>query len=163
LGALAYRQENFKNALIYTIQAYLLFDALRSPSRALAERNIARIRSQMDDETFMTHWQMFAGDRPVVAAMEPGETQDTDRGKALTVEQLPSVVSSVISQGTAEQRQQFAAVLIEMQQQLPPEAAPVGRFFGCLAAALRGETPEVGLLEAPFTELWQVFEERLRQ
>ncbi|HAG99375.1 MAG TPA: hypothetical protein DCL75_11095, partial [Ktedonobacter sp.] len=36
------------------------------------------------------------------------ETENTDEDEGLTVEELPDVVSSVILQGTEEQRQQFA-------------------------------------------------------
>jgi hypothetical protein len=61
-----------------------------------------------------------------------------------------------------EERQQFATVLIENQQYLPPEGAALGRFFACLAATLLGETPEVAELEAPFTDLWQAFQDTLR-
>ncbi|MFL5653956.1 MAG: CHAT domain-containing protein [Ktedonobacteraceae bacterium] len=90
------------------------------------------------------------------------EMENTDEDEALTVEELPGVVSSVISQGTIQERQQFAASLIEAQRQLPPEGVALGKFFGCLAAALRNETPEVESLEAPFTDLWQAFQNTLR-
>jgi hypothetical protein len=162
LGLLAYEQKDFENALAYMIQAYILFDALRSPFRALAQRTITEIRSHMDEETFMTHWRTLTGDRPLVTVVEQEDTVDTDEDDALTVEELPSIVSSIILRGTAEQHQQIAADLIEAQQQLPPEAAPLRQFLECLVAALRGETPEVALLEPPFTELWQKFQERLR-
>lgn len=154
LGFLAYTQGNLEEALMYTIQAYILFDALGSPYRDLAQSTITRIRSDMNEETFMTHWRTFAGDRPLIAALEQAKRQ-------VTVGELPSVVSSSILKGTAEQRQQLVADLIKAQQQLPPEAAPQGRFLGCLVAALCGETPEVRLLEPPFTELWQAFQDAL--
>jgi hypothetical protein len=48
------------------------------------------------------------------------------------------------------------------QEELPLEEDALGRFFGCLVASLRGETPEVASLEAPFTELWQSFRDALR-
>jgi len=96
----------------------------------------------------------------MVAAVEHEEAENTDEGQ--TVEKLPGVVSSVILQGTMEERQQFATVLIDYQQYLPPEGAALGRFFACLAAALRGDTPEVAELEAPCTELWQAFQDALR-
>ena len=96
----------------------------------------------------------------MVAAVEHEEAENTDKGQ--TVEKLPGVVSSVILQGTMEERQQFATALIENQQYLPPEGAALGRFFACLAAALLGETPEVAELEAPFTDLWQAFQDTLR-
>ena len=98
----------------------------------------------------------------MVALVEQEEAQNADEDDALTIEQLPSVVSSVMSQGTPEQRQQLIAALAEAQRQLPSESAPLGRFFECLAAALRGETPEVTQLVSPFTQLWQEFQERLR-
>ncbi|HEY6409160.1 MAG TPA: hypothetical protein VIY29_16995, partial [Ktedonobacteraceae bacterium] len=93
---------------------------------------------------------------------EQEETENTDEDEGPTVEKLPGVVSSIILQGTAEERQQFAEWLIENQRELPPEGAALGRFFGCLAAALRGDTPEVAALEAPFTDLWQVFQDALK-
>ena len=163
LGLLAYEQENFEDALIYTIQAYVLLDALRFPSRAFARHTIARIRSHMDERTFMTHWQTFAGDRPLIAAINQEEIQDAHEDHVLTVGELSGVVSSVVLQGTTEQCQQLAANLIEAQQQLPPEAAPLGHFYTCLAEVLRGEEKlGMALLEPPFTELWQEFQERLR-
>ena len=97
----------------------------------------------------------------MVAAVDQEETEDTDEDAALTIEKLPSVVSSVILQGTIEERQQFATSLIENQQELPPEKEALGNFFGCLAAVLRGETPEVASLEASFTGLWQAFQDAL--
>lgn len=90
------------------------------------------------------------------------ETKNTDEDEELTVEELPEVVSSVILQGTTEERQQFATELVEAQQELSPEEAALGRFFGCLVAALREETPEVAALEAPFTDLWQAFQDALK-
>jgi len=65
LGMLTYEQEDFESALIYTIQSYILFDALRSPSRAFALRMIDRIRSHIDEEAFIAHWQRLAGNRPL--------------------------------------------------------------------------------------------------
>ena len=97
----------------------------------------------------------------MVAAVDQEETEDTDEDAALTIEKLPSVVSSVILQGTIEERQEFATSLIENQQELPPEKEALGNFFGCLAAVLRGETPEVASLEASFTGLWQAFQDAL--
>jgi hypothetical protein len=243
---LAYDQGNFENALRYTIQAYVLFDALRSPFRASAQLMIAKIRNHVDEETFTRQWQKLADSHPLppsevafvtdlnhlckemvatlrtrnveqlevlvtrieqmlksdfpmegaqnflvvllawlrkqdthflaeklqspfreaytqmVADVEQEEIQMVNEDDALTVEKLPEAVASVILHETAEQCQQFAASLVEAQQQLPPEAISLGLFFGCLAAALRGETPEVALLEVPFTEWWQEFQERLR-
>jgi hypothetical protein len=98
----------------------------------------------------------------MVAAVEQEGTENADEDRPLVVEDLPRVVSSVILQGTAEQRQQFTTVLIETQQQLPPEQASLGKFFACLAAVLQGETPEIASLEAPFTDLWQEFQDALR-
>jgi hypothetical protein len=37
----------------------------------------------------------------------------------------------------------------------------LGHFLACLAAALREETPEVALLEPPFTAFWQQFQDAL--
>jgi len=51
---------------------------------------------------------------------------------------------------------------MEAQRQLSSEDVALGRLFGCLAAALRDETPEVAALEAPFTDLWQAFQDALR-
>ena len=42
LGMLAYKQRDFEQALTYTIQAYILFDSLHSPSRDRVRRIIAR-------------------------------------------------------------------------------------------------------------------------
>ena len=64
-------------------------------------------------------------------------------------------------QGIAEKLQQFAVALVEAQ--LPPEEAALGKFFGCLVASLLGETPEILSLEAPFTELWQAFQDTLNE
>lgn len=97
----------------------------------------------------------------MVAAVEQEEAQDTDEEDGITIEQLPDIISSVILRGTTEERQQFATVFVEQQQQLPPEDAPLGHFLECLAATLREETPEVASLEPPFTELWQKFQDAL--
>ncbi len=97
----------------------------------------------------------------MVAAVQQEETESTDEDDGLAVEDLPGVVSSLILQGTAEQRQQVAAELTKAQQQVTLMEAALGRFFGCLAAALRGETPEVASLEPPFTDLWQEFQDAL--
>jgi len=104
----------------------------------------------------------YDGYAQMVAAVEQEETENAEENDGLTVEELPGVVSSVILQGTTQQRQQLATNFVETQQQLPPEEATLGRFLGCLAAALRGETPEVALLEAPFTDVWQAFQDALR-
>ena len=162
LGRIAYLQGDFEKALIYTIQTYVVFDSLRSPLRDSAQGMIAIIRRDMDETTFVAYWRAIAGDRPLVVTVEQEETQDTDKDNTLTVEQLSDHVSSLILRGTVEQRLQFAAHLVEAQQQLPPEEAALGRLFDCLAAALRGETPEVALLEAPFTDVWQAFQDALR-
>ena len=97
----------------------------------------------------------------MVVAVEQEETDNTDEEGALKIEDLPGLVSSTLLQGTVEQRQQMAEELIKAQQQVPPEQASLGNFFGCLATALRGETPEVASLEAPFTDLWQEFQDAL--
>jgi hypothetical protein len=180
LGVLVYEQGDFENALMYMIQAYLLFDALLSPSRALAQWNITKIRSLIGEETFTTQWRTLAGDRPLVAKVAQEGTQvfkmrllslmypffkwltkwltyAFEKRTSYAFEKLLGVVSPIILQGTLEQRQKLAATLLKV-----PGDAPARRFFGCLAAALQGETPEVGLLEPPFTELWQEFQERLR-
>ena len=246
LGALAYEQRDFEHALTYTIQAYILFDSLHSPSRDIAQRFIARIRSHMDEATFTALWRTIAGDRPLpmfsdqetnqhliqvvidfiqaptwgeskrflgshlellqpeIDALLQGlaaqqehegarktieehrlllascrdkgidgafaehqgvqrpEVENTDEDEGPTIEGLSRAVSSAILQGSTEERQQFAASLIEAQRQLPPEGVALGKFFGCLAAALRGETPEGASLEAPFTDLWQAFQDALR-
>ena len=331
LGQLAYEQGHFEKALMFAIRAYILFEGIGSPDSALTQRLITRIRSHMDEKTFMTHWQALAGDHPLpmlpiedirqlllqviidfiqaptwveskrvleahpgllrpeidvllqelaaqqeqegvrkviekyrlllaqcrikgidaafadlqvaqnaftanlnrlcsevvatlrtgnaeqcealatrieqmlkddlpiegvqdflqvliawlreqgthtlqeklqprfrdayarmAAAMEQEETEYTEENDRLTIGDLPRVASSLILQGTAEQRQQLATALMEAQQHLPPVEASLGRFFGCLAAGLRGETPEVASLEAPFTELWQAFQDALR-
>src|SRR6266536_1547751 len=262
LGTLAYQQGNFEKALAYTVQAFILLDSLHSPSRDIALRTIASIHNHIDEATFRTHWQAYAGDRPLptlsvaipisetdagqqqaqafitelnrlssevvttlrggsaekqealatrleqmlkddfplrgthdflkvliawlrgqdtqalfkslqpqhrdvytrmVAVVEQGKTSSTGEGNAssLTVADLPRAVSSLILQGSTEQRKQVAAWLIENQQQLSPEEAALGRFFGCLAAALREETPEATLLETPYTELWRAFQDAL--
>ena len=70
LGLLAYEQGHFEYALRHIIQAHILFEALQSPSRALAQDMIARIRGQIDEETFLNCWQAIAGDRPLIAAVE---------------------------------------------------------------------------------------------
>ena len=60
------------------------------------------------------------------------------------------------------QHPKMNGLLMEAQQELPPEEAALGKFFECLAAALRGETPKVAALEAPFTDLWQAFQDALK-
>jgi hypothetical protein len=97
----------------------------------------------------------------MLAAVDQTAGEDAGDDDGLTLEKLPDVVSSAILQGTTEQRDQLAASLAEAQQRLPPEAGPLGAFFGCLGAALRGETSEVSVLESPFTEMWQAFQEAL--
>jgi len=97
----------------------------------------------------------------MVSAVEQEETQNTDEEDTLKVEDLPGVVSSVILQGTAEQRQQVTEELMKAEQQVMLIEPSMGRFFGCLVAALQGQTPEVALLEAPFTDLWQEFQDAL--
>jgi len=87
---------------------------------------------------------------------------DPEEASEITIEDLPQAVAATILHGTAEQRQRFAGSLEETQQQLPAEEAPLGRFLGCLAAALGGETPESAALEAPFTDLWQAFLDALQ-
>jgi len=98
----------------------------------------------------------------MVAALEQEEMENTKKDDGLTDEELPHVVASVRVQGTEEQRRQFATTLLEAQQGLSPEEAALGRFFGCLAAALLGGTPGVASLEAPYTDLWQVFQDALK-
>ena len=78
-----------------------------------------------------------------------------------TLGELPRIVASMILQSTMPQRQEVAASLIEVQQDLPPEAVSLGNFLGCLAACLRGETPDTTVLEVPFTDLWQEFQSLL--
>jgi hypothetical protein len=89
-------------------------------------------------------------------------TTDPEEASEITIEGLPHAVADTILHGTAEQRRQFAVSLEETQQQLPAEAAPLGRFLEYLAAALRDETPEHAPLEAPFTDLWQAFLEAMQ-
>lgn len=98
----------------------------------------------------------------MVADVEQEEMENTNKDDGLTDEELPRVVASVIVQGTEEQRRQFAMTLLEVQQGLAPERAAQGRFFGCLAVALLGETPGVASLEAPYTDLWQAFQDALK-
>jgi len=97
----------------------------------------------------------------MVAAVQQEETESSNEDDALAVEDLPGVVSSVILRGTAEQRQQVEAELTKAQQQVGLVEPSLGRFFGCLAAALQGETPEIASLEPPFTDLWQEFQDAL--
>src|SRR5260370_38753496 len=52
--------------------------------------------------------------------------------------------------------------MVEAQRELPPEEAALGRFWGCLAAALLGGAPEIASLEAPFTDMWQEFPDALQ-
>jgi tetratricopeptide (TPR) repeat protein len=69
LGLLDYEQGNFENALISMIPAYLLLDALQSPSRTLLQdlQSVITegIRSQMDDAIFAAHWHTLAGGHPL--------------------------------------------------------------------------------------------------
>jgi tetratricopeptide (TPR) repeat protein len=98
----------------------------------------------------------------MVSAVEREETENADEEEdTLKVEDLPGVVSSVILRGTAEQRQQITEELMKAEQQVMLIEPALGRFFGCLAATLQGQTPEAALLEAPFTDLWQEFQDAL--
>jgi tetratricopeptide (TPR) repeat protein len=65
LGTIAYEQGDLEQALVLIIQAFLLFDALQAPDSATALVNLARIRTRMDEATFMGHWRALAGDRPL--------------------------------------------------------------------------------------------------
>jgi hypothetical protein len=87
---------------------------------------------------------------------------DPDKVPSFAPEDLPLAVAAAILHSTAEQRRQFAEFLKEAQQQLPAEAAPLGMFLECLAAALRDGTPDIAPLEAPFTDLWQAFLDALK-
>ena len=155
LGMLTYQQRNFEKALTYMIQTYILFDALGSPHRAFAQRMITEIRDHMDEETFMTQWRTLAGDQPLVAVVEQEETEDTHKDEALAILKLLGVISSVILQGTLEERLQLASYLPMVQKQLPPELAMLEGFFEHLAEALKRETPEAALV------LWQAFTDGL--
>ena len=87
--------------------------------------------------------------------------QDSENEHPITVADLPRLASAVLAQRTMDDRQQLAANLVEAQRGLPSEAASLGTFLGCLAAALRGETPDTTLLEERFPQLWQEFQEAL--
>lgn len=47
---------------------------------------IIDIHNRMDEETFMTQWRTFAGDRPLIAKAEQEETVDIDKNKAPAAE-----------------------------------------------------------------------------
>jgi tetratricopeptide (TPR) repeat protein len=65
LGVIAFEQDDLEQALVLTIQAFFLLDALHAPARAIALRMLARIRTRMDEDTFIRHWRALAGERPV--------------------------------------------------------------------------------------------------
>lgn len=77
----------------------------------------------------------------------------------MIVQELTRLASTTFAQGTLDDRQQLAVNLDEVQHGLAPEDAALRTFLGCLAAALRGETPDATTLEEPFTQLWQQFRE----
>jgi hypothetical protein len=75
MGKLAYLQENIEEALDFMIQAFLLFERLHSPNRTLAQQMLARIRSRIDEQSFLAHWQAIAGDHPLLLLTEEDTTQ----------------------------------------------------------------------------------------
>jgi tetratricopeptide (TPR) repeat protein len=160
LGMLAYEQGNFEQALTFTVQAFLLFEKLRAPNSAVARHMIARIRDQMDEAPFLARWRALAGDLPVPAP--PQEPSQEEAPSSMTFEDVLNAVGNALLHGTREEREQLATFLVETQQQLPPSQAALGRFLACLVAALRGETPDLPSLEAPFTEIWQQFQQALQ-
>ncbi len=160
LGKLAYEQRELEQALTSTFRAFLLFEKLRAPGSAIARTMIARIRDQMDEATFLARWRALAGNLPVPAL--PQEPSQKEAPSSMTLEDVLNAVVNALSHGTSEKREQLATALVEAQQQLPPSEAALGRFLACLAAALRGETPNLTTLEAPFTDWWQQFEQVLQ-
>ena len=65
LGIIAYEQGDLEQALVLTIQTFLLLDALHAPARATALWMLARIRKRIDEARFMRHWRALAGERPL--------------------------------------------------------------------------------------------------
>ena len=121
----------------------------------LRKQEIQMLKEKLQAPFHDTYAQM-------VAAVDQEDTEDTQGNDGLTVEGLPRVVASLVLQGTTEQRRQIATQMVEAQRELPPEEAALGRFWGCLAAALLGGAPEIASLEAPFTDLWQEFQDALK-
>src|SRR5205085_11625936 len=64
-----------EEALIYTAQAYILFDSLKSPARDIAAGAIARIRNQLGDDAFTVRWQAITGSRPVLIIADDNISQ----------------------------------------------------------------------------------------
>ena len=121
---------------------------------------IARIRAQMDEATFLAHWRALAGDLPVPAL--PQEPSQEEAPSSKTFEDVLNAVADALLHGASEEREQLATSLVEVQQQLPPSEAALGRFLACLAAVLRGETPDLTVLEAPFRDRWLQFQQILQ-
>nr|MBA2392635.1 CHAT domain-containing protein [Ktedonobacteraceae bacterium] len=75
LGILAQKQGNIEEALDFLIQAFLLFEQLHSPNRTLVQQLLTRIRSHIDEHSFLAHWQAIAGDHPLPPLVEEKNTQ----------------------------------------------------------------------------------------
>ena len=99
LGLLAYEQKDFENALIYTAQAFIVFDFLQAPSRETAQRTLARICNHMEEAQFTKIWQNIAGDRPLP------ELPEVDVRP--TVEELLHAYVELIQAPTREAKQRF--------------------------------------------------------
>jgi tetratricopeptide (TPR) repeat protein len=97
-------------------------------------------------------------DREDVDENVENSAHESEEGHPITVEELSRLASEVLAHGTMDDRQRLAANLDEVQGSLPQEASALGTFLGCLAVALRGETPDPTTLEDPFMQLWHEFQ-----
>ncbi len=90
------------------------------------------------------------------------DTQQEEASSSMTLEDVLNAVGNALLYGTGEERERLAASLVRLQQQLPPSKAALGRFLVCLTGTLHGEAPDLTSLEAPFTEIWQRFQQSLQ-
>ena len=97
----------------------------------------------------------------MIALVQREVTQQEDAPSSMTFEDLLNAVLDAMLHRSSKEREQLAMAIAETQQQLRPSQA-LGRFLVCLTATLRGETPDLTTLEAPFTEVWQRFEQALQ-
>jgi len=65
LGLLAHRQQDYPGAVKYMAQALAIFERLHSPSRELALRKLAQLRSELGETAFARLWQETMSGQPL--------------------------------------------------------------------------------------------------